>query len=54
VNSSTSSLALTSEFIVLSLTLKSGEVVWGWDDTKDCNAARVKWAVNDLVSAAQK
>jgi tetratricopeptide (TPR) repeat protein len=53
-NSSTSSLALTSEAIVLSLALKSGEVVWGWDDTKGCNAARVKCAVNDLVSAAQK
>lgn len=53
-NSSTSSLALTSEAIVLSLTLKSGEVVWGWDDTKGCNVARVKCAVNDLVSAAQK
>lgn len=53
-NSTTSNVALTSEAIVLSLTLKSGEVVWGWDDTKACNMARAKCAVDDLVSAAQK
>jgi hypothetical protein len=53
-NSTTSNVALTSEAIVLSLTLRSGEIIWGWDDTKGCNSARVKCAVSDLVSAAQK
>jgi len=53
-NSTTSNVTLTSEAVVLSLTLKSGEIVWGWDDTKACNTARVKCAVDDLASAAKQ
>jgi hypothetical protein len=53
-HSTESKKTLTSESVVLSLTLKSGEVVWGWDDTRACNVAKAKCAVNDLVSAARR
>jgi len=53
-HSTESKRTLTSESVVLSLALKSGEVVWGWDDTKACSMAKAKCAVNDLVNAARR
>jgi len=54
-NAVTSVRPITSESVILSLTSKSGEVIWGWDDTKACNEmARAKCAINDLANAARR
>jgi hypothetical protein len=53
--STTSVERTTSESVVLSLTNKVGEVIWGWDGTKACTAAaKAKCAVDDLVNAARR
>jgi hypothetical protein len=53
--STESQMTLTSASVVLSLTLKSGEIVWGWDDTKTCKeTAKPKCAIDGLVSTARR
>lgn len=51
--STSSTETLTGKALVLHLVLRSGETVWGWDDTSDCRSElKTKCAVEDLVASA--
>jgi hypothetical protein len=45
---------IVSESVSVRLTLPSGEVIWGWDDTKSCKQSKAKCAVDDLTFAATR
>jgi hypothetical protein len=51
-NTSETTKPILTETVLLRLTLKSGETLWAWDDTKRCSAPRTTCAVEDLVDAA--
>lgn len=40
------------ETVLLRLTLRSGETIWAWDDTKWCGEEKPKCAVDDLIAVA--
>jgi hypothetical protein len=45
---------ILSESVSVRLTLPSGEVIWGWDDSKPCKESKARCAIDDLTSAAKK
>ncbi len=46
--------AIVSESVSVRLTLASGEVIWGWDDSRPCKESKAKCAIDDMVSVAKK
>ena len=53
-NSSRFTRSLVSERLLLRLTLRSGETVWAWDDTKPCSHMKANCAVDELVNVSNK
>jgi hypothetical protein len=53
-NSSQFTKAIVSEKLLLRLTLRSGETVWAWDDTKPCHQTKARCAVEELVNVSNR
>jgi hypothetical protein len=51
--STSSTLTVTERALVLHVVLRSGETVWGWDDTTSCDSdLKTRCAIRDLVAVA--
>ncbi len=46
--------AIVHEAVSVRLTLSSGEVIWGWDDSKPCKESKARCAIDDLTSTAKR
>jgi hypothetical protein len=51
-NTSQTTRPIVSESVLLRVTLRSGETIWAWDDTKSCNEPKPKCALDDLIGVA--
>jgi len=49
--SSSRTLSVFDEYLILRLVTNAGESIWAWDDTKTCEEYRVKCAIEDLYRA---
>ena len=51
--SAAQSEAVLTERLVLRLTMRTGHILWGWDDSTLCVQAKAKFAVDNLIQAAR-